>query len=797
MSHSEALNTIDKLETLGEDVFSLKTKGGGARLEENRRLLAAKLETLGVIKCSMCPDAAHMFKFSQCGRADPGAIQRWYCMGCTASWTKPADAIRHARGGCGGSPDGQLEKVKVARTANLLGGMPQRNEQQRANTRLEILCRVLGNNNREAKPHPGRNRLSAEEAAQRKWRSGAEHGRVKISTCDGDEERPKSLGHMPPLVAGVVRGDDGVARLSYDAPQCVLQYGSIPTSWTGTIDEFFEEQQRHLADLYYRGWEREAVASLLAANPYTDDVDSIFGDGHAISNRYGADGTMGWDEASALWSFVEIDPYGSPLPEPRCGMVVQAWAREDNRWYNATITEVTDMAAEGTLTIEWTTNNDEHLRAAPWFTDASAGTGSLLRRVKADGEVRRRLATVDKRWGVVVRVVGADPSRVLYVQLLEPLEASKHKPFSGDALFEGMVVEDQQFQLSDIVVQVQDSDVYVLNVGDIFAHDRNRNKKSGGIYHGVENLEEQSVARVRAVEVGLAAQRAIRARRLPAGDDRTRDEGRVGTLRERWVQFVPDPVSPFSDWWKVGLVNAATKEPFIPRCGPCSGTSAKACDIVQVESQHGRDAQHVHPRILTREMPRPFVLVNCHCKAHDTTFSPIDDYACDNLLDDPDSVIVGAFAQAGSHQNLGKPTVHEVLFTRNAQRLAWDSTAIQLLRTEWSKSHSYRAIQRAIADSWAAAINAKWPLFLATLAPEELDDAAELIDEIRGHLQTHLPSLESIKTMLLTLDVVLDQPFAESLSNAWIGVAGTVCQFDVGHTGTQVISMRERGPDYY
>jgi hypothetical protein len=590
---------------------------------------------------------------------------------------------------------------------------------------------------------------------------------------------------MTPLVAGIVQGADGTPRLSHDGDACVLPYGAIPKTWEGTTDEFFQEQARHLADTSFRGWRRTAAESLLSANAWTDDVESMGGKGHAIAHKFDAEGTMEWDPKSVLFTFVEIDPKGAPLPAPRPGMVVQAQAEEDKQWYNATITDVLDS---GMLTIEWTTNGDDLLKGAGWFATASVGSGSVSRQVASNGGVRRRLATIDKRWGIVVRVVEGD-SRVLHVRLLEPLDASRHRKFSGEDMFDGMVVEEQQFELADEVMKMEDSDLYIRNAGDIFVHDT-----AEDIYHGVLNLDTQGEARSREIAEGVAAQREVLRRRLVPSDD-SGLQARMSALRERWVDFVAQPQTPFSDWWKVSLVDTRTKKPFMPKCGPCEGESADACEIVHVESRHGRDAHIVHPRIITKDMARPFVLMECHCKTHGTTFSPIGDYACDTILGDPDSVFVGAFAQCGSAPTQGEATVHEVLFTRGAQRLAWDSTAVELIRTEWSKSHSYRSIQRRIADSWANSIHDRWQPFVATLSPTEREDAFGLIDEIRGHLQMHLPSLESIKKLVLVLTVVVDKPFAEMLEKAWIGTAGTVCQYDVGHTGTQVISVSEKAPD--
>ena len=142
--------------------------------------------------------------------------------------------------------------------------------------------------------------------------------------------------------------------------------------------------------------------------------------------------------------------------------------------------------------------------------------------------------------------------------------------------------------------------------GDIFVHDRKND-----IYHGVDNLETQSVERASATVAMLTAQREILRRRLQLPSDAAR-EARVDALMEDWTRFVPSSPSPFSDWYAVGLVDARTNEWYTPARCPHPPTD-KPCVIQIVETRHGRDAHNVHSRLLTREMPRPFFLRDCHC----------------------------------------------------------------------------------------------------------------------------------------------------------------------------------------
>jgi hypothetical protein len=92
---------------------------------------------------------------------------------------------------------------------------------------------------------------------------------------------------------------------------------------------------------------------------------------------------------------------------------------------------------------------------------------------------------------------------------------------------------------------------------------------------------------------------------------------------------------------------------------------------------------------------------------------------------------------------------------------------------------------------------AGWPQYVATLSADENDDEVigDVIESIRAHLQMHLPSLDSIKKLVLTLTAVLDKPFADALAKVWAGIAGSNSAVDVGHTGTTVISVSEKAPD--
>jgi hypothetical protein len=219
------------------------------------------------------------------------------------------------------------------------------------------------------------------------------------------------------------------------------------------------ENQRHLVDTTLRGYNHDAVMGVLSANPWMDDIKLAFAHGNA-SGKFGDDGTMAWDTGSALFSFVEFDPAGSPLV-PKVGMSVQAQSTDDDTWYNATITDTSEALSTGMLTIRWSVDDDVLLSEAEWFRTEGGG-GPVDRRVAT---VRRCLRITDeRRWGMVVRVADGPP-RSLDVQVLLPLDASAHHEYEGDLRFPGMRLEPLQYTLTKTIVSVIDTDVFVLNAG--------------------------------------------------------------------------------------------------------------------------------------------------------------------------------------------------------------------------------------------------------------------------------------------------------------------------------------------
>jgi hypothetical protein len=546
-----------------------------------------------------------------------------------------------------------------------------------------------------------------------------------------------------------------------------------------------------------------------------DNIEAVFGNDLGVADRFDSEGGMKWDRQNVMLSFVEIDVNPNPLftleptttvkyqaMSPAIGSQVQARG-PDMRWYTATLIDASDAFTNGMCMVEWSVGADKLLGDASWFKDL--GGGPVRAPLFWKKEMRRHLSTKNRSWGIVTRVIDAkatsddvaiDTSRILEVTMLAPLPVASHQTFDGPpVLIENMILEDLQFRLSTDRQRVVDSDIYVRNAGNIFVRDPVHD-----IYHGIENLDAQAEARAAAANASAIARRAIlrqQARNEPSGDDPERHAKRAELKKELlqgWNAFTPESAPPLSHKWEVGLFDAKTEQPFTPTKCPYAEDGIK-CDVGIERSRHGYKATKVSPRIVTTNGPRVFELLGfkCKCKGHEKHFGPIDEFTCHGVLSDPTTVIVGARAQSSS----GPSRVHEVLFTHNANRLGWEDSAVELVRAEWRKSHSLRGIQRALAEAWAGTIMASWPQYVATLSPTENDDEVigDVIESIRAHLQMHLPSLDSIKKLVLTLTAKIDKPFADALAKVWAGIAGSNSAQDTGHTGTTVISATEKAPD--
>jgi len=407
-----------------------------------------------------------------------------------------------------------------------------------------------------------------------------------------------------------------------------------------------------------------------------------------------------------------------------------------------------------------------------------------------------------QEWGFVTRICEAESdsvtTRTLHVTMLDPVfdesDDGLSAQYTGPALFEGMCIEKDwpPYAMSTRVMQVEDTDLNVVNAGMLFAFEPACAAHKKDLFFGIENVDAHVAAQEAATEASARQRRHIAARCLESQDHARRFAPEMDALRRSIATFQPSDAPLAELIVELERLGRPVGAHYLNRHLRCEGaTDGSCCNWETGLSRYGRTKapageQKIVRCIMDVDKPKLFQLRTYTCtnpdhrvasKRIDKLVAPKYDVRSQHIA----ATIIGVDSVTVSHG------VHFISKSQNAVTAA----LMDWMMTQCSESANFSKIHRSLFDLWAQHRLQEFERWVKNHRVSIIDGLmiGELIVEHREHLRRCLPSAQQLGHIVLAVHNVIFKGLVAKLEAALAAVNGGHIGYDGGHTGSTTISV--------